>query len=231
MNLDETIFLMCNGYHTPLLDELMHAYTVPFTWIPFYVACFAALIYKFGWTKALLMLVVIGAAVGLSDWFCASVLRPMLHRMRPSNLDNPFSQFVTVVNGYRGGRYGLPSCHAANSFALIGALITFVRTRRFALILLAWGLLVCYTRMYMGVHYPSDLLLGGAIGTAFGVTFASLALRFGPKWERYRRGEGYKTYSVNVRLANGGVTLSLAPVLIPVSVLLLTLLYGGLAAL
>ena len=52
-----------------------------------------------------------------------------------------------------------------------------------------------------------------------------------PKWERYRRGEGYKTYSVNVRLANGGVTLSLAPVLIPVSVLLLTLLYGGLAAL
>lgn len=230
MNLDETIFLLCNGFHTPLLDQLMHAYTVPFTWIPFYVACFAALIYKFGWTKALLMLVVIGAAVGLSDWFCASVLRPALHRMRPSNLDNPFSQYVTVVNGYRGGRYGLPSCHAANSFALIGALITFVRTRRFTVILLTWGLLVCYTRMYMGVHYPSDLLLGGAIGMMFGVGFAKLVLYHAPRWERYRKGQGYKTYSLHLRLANGDLTLSLTPLLIPASVLLITLIYGGIAA-
>ena len=105
-----------------------------------------------------------------------------------------------------------------------------MRTRRFAVILLAWGLLVCYTRMYMGVHYPSDLLLGGIIGTLFGVGFAKLAIYYAPRWERYRKGQGYKTYSVNVRVANGDFTLSLAPLLIPVAVLLLTLIYGGIAA-
>ena len=79
MTLDESFFLLCNGHHTPLMDQLMLSYTSPFTWIPFYVACFAALIYKFGWAKATFMLIVILGAVGLSDWFCASVLRPVLH--------------------------------------------------------------------------------------------------------------------------------------------------------
>lgn len=226
MTLDESFFLLCNGHHTPLMDQLMLSYTSPFTWIPFYVACFAALIYKFGWAKATFMLIVILCAVGLSDWFCASVLRPVLHRMRPSNLDNPFSQFVTVINGYRGGRYGLPSCHAANSFALIGALITFTRSKRFSIILIAWGLLVCYSRMYVGVHYPSDLLLGGAIGLAIGIGMANLVLYYGPKIRRYRQSKGYKVYSVEFPLVNGSYTLSLAPIIIPVTVLLLTLVYG-----
>lgn len=226
MTLDESFFLLCNGHHTPLMDQLMLSYTSPFTWIPFYVACFAALIYKFGWAKAAFMLIVILCAVGLSDWFCASVLRPVLHRMRPSNLDNPFSQFVTVINGYRGGRYGLPSCHAANSFALIGALITFTRSKRFSILLIAWGLLVCYSRMYVGVHYPSDLLLGGAIGLTIGIGMANLVLYYGPKIRQYRQSKGYKVYSVEFPLVNGSYTLSLAPIIIPVTVLLLTLVYG-----
>lgn len=225
-SLDERIFLFFNGHRSPLLDILMPVYTSPWIWVPFYVACFAALIYKYGWIRALMMLGAIVAAVGLADYICASIIRPWFSRLRPSNLDNPFSQYVTVVNGYRGGRYGFPSCHAANTFALIGSIVTFTRSTRFAVMLVLWGLFVCYTRMYLGVHYPTDLLMGATIGLTLGITNALVTQRAGANARRIRDSRGYRVRHVQFNLVNTNYTLALGPILIPTAILVATLLTG-----
>lgn len=229
MTIDEQIFLIANGHHTPFFDILMTAYTSPYMWIPFYIACFAALVYKFGWGKALVMLAVIGVAVGITDYFCASILRPAFQRMRPSNPDNPFSAFVTVVNGYRGGRYGFPSCHAANSFAIVAALSVFTQSKRFAAILVAWAIFVCFTRMYLGVHYPSDILVGSCIGAAIGTSCAYAAKYTAPKIiKQYRQSNGYQPMSLSINLPRTDtMTVWVTPILIPVIVLLLTIMIAA----
>lgn len=108
------------------------------------------------------------AAIVLTDQVCATVIRPVVERMRPSNPLNPLSASTHIVDGYRGGPYGFPSCHAANSFALVVFMALFVRRWKFTLFIVGWGLLNSYSRIYLGVHYPGDLLVGGLIGGLIG---------------------------------------------------------------
>ncbi len=82
---------------------------------------------------------------------------------------------VYIVNGYRGGSYGFPSCHAANSFGLALYVICTFRKRWLSLFIIAWAALNCYTRIYLGVHYPGDLLVGGIIGGFGGWMFSTIA--------------------------------------------------------
>lgn len=100
--------------------------------------------------------------------------------MRPSNPDNPLSAAVTVVNGYRGGRYGFPSCHAANTWALTALLIPVLRNRLSTASLILWAVLNCWSRMYLGVHYPGDILAGTAVGIAAGLLVLSATRRYCP---------------------------------------------------
>ncbi len=81
------------------------------------------------------------------------------------------------MDGYRGGRYGFPSCHAANCTALMMVLGTVIRRRWAWLVLTAYVLLNCYSRLYLGVHYPSDILAGAALGAAIGYGMGLLAIR------------------------------------------------------
>lgn len=223
MNLDEQILLLANGYHTQFLDFLMTVFTGRLIWVPFYLACFAGLVYKYGWSKAFVMLAVIGCAVAAADQVCSHMLRPMFERLRPSNLENPFSQYITVVNGYRGGAYGFPSCHASNCFALVGALSVFTLSRRFTAILTVWALLLCFTRMYLGVHYPSDLLVGALVGGTIGASFAMICRSLAPNIKKYRQSTGYAPYTLRLQSITSS-TITLTPVTIPVAILLLTLL-------
>ena len=87
-----------------------------------------------------------------------------VERLRPSNPANPISDLVHIVNNYRGGRYGFPSCHASNSFGLAFFLVFLFRKRWLSLFILLWATLNCYTRIYLGVHYPGDLIVGAIIG-------------------------------------------------------------------
>lgn len=100
---------------------------------------------------------------------------PEVCRLRPSNPANPLSEMVHIVGGYRGGSYGFPSCHAANSFALASFLILLFANRKLSLFIFAWAVLNSYSRVYLGVHYPGDLLVGAIIGTAAGLAMAFAA--------------------------------------------------------
>lgn len=88
----------------------------------------------------------------------------LFHRLRPSHPDSGTSALLHLVNGYRGGTYGLPSCHSANSFGLAFFMVFMFRNRTLSTSILLWAVLNSYSRIYMGVHYPSDLIAGLLVG-------------------------------------------------------------------
>lgn len=170
--IDSAMLLLLNSYHTEWLDNFMMLFTGRFVWIPMYLV-FTIVVFKcYGWKQAIVVMIGIGLAITMADQICATVIRPLVGRMRPTCLDNPLSEFVTVVNGYRGGRHGFPSCHAANSFALVAYLSLLIPHRRFIIFLIVWAMVNCYSRMYLGVHYPGDILVGGIIGSMIGYACA-----------------------------------------------------------
>lgn len=168
IELDSNILLWFNELNALYFDPIMKDLSGRAIWIPFYVAISAMFVWRFGWKKGLILIIAIGVAVGLSDMICARLIRPFFQRLRPAHLDNPLSVFVHIVDGYRGGRYGFPSCHAANSFALAVCSSVLLRVKNYSVFILFWALLLCYTRMYLGVHYPGDLLVGAMVGSLIG---------------------------------------------------------------
>lgn len=167
-NIDTQVFLFFNGIHFAYFDKLMPLITAKFTWVPMYASILFVLFKGYSWKQALALLLGIVLAITMADQICATVIRPMVERLRPANPENPLSQFVHIVNGYRGGRYGFPSCHAANSFALAAIISLIVRYRRCTLFVFGWAVLNSYSRVYLGVHYPGDLLCGAIIGIMCG---------------------------------------------------------------
>lgn len=176
LELNDRVLLAINGAHTGFLDSFMMIATNRWTWVPLYVTAFVYLIYRFGWLRAVSVLAVAGLTIATVDQLCGSLIRDSLQILRPSNPDNPLSAQIQIVDGYRGGRYGFPSCHAANCTALMMVLGTVMRRRWAWLVLAAYVLLNCYSRLYLGVHYPSDILAGAALGALIGYAMGRLAL-------------------------------------------------------
>lgn len=168
-SIDETILLAINGFHFDWLDPIMKALSGRFFWIPLYVLMAVMLIRQYGWKRGFICIAAIGMAVGMVDIISHEVFKPMVHRLRPANLDNPLSAQIHIVDGIRGGRYGFPSNHAANCSCLASFLIVYLRKRWVAWLLIAFVALNCYSRMYLGVHYPLDILAGLVYGTSIGL--------------------------------------------------------------
>lgn len=176
-SLESDILIYLGSIHTSFLDSFMMLFTGRFAWIPLYLVLFLFLIRRYGWKNAAGFLIVIAAIIAITDQTCATLIRPAVARLRPSNPDNPLSDMLVFVNGYRGGSYGFPSCHAANTFALAVFLTFLTRSRAIAATLFTWAAANCFTRLYLGVHYPTDILVGALIGSAVAV-FAYLAMKY-----------------------------------------------------
>ena len=167
-SLDEQILLFFNGYHSALLDEAMALITGKWIWIPFYLVLIDLLFRRLGPKYAALTLVAVVIAITMTDQICASVIRPFIGRLRPCNPDNPIFGAITIVKDIHPGGYSWPSCHAANTFALATLLSCVMRSRKFTAMIFTWAIAVSVSRLYCGVHYPTDILCGAAFGSVFG---------------------------------------------------------------
>lgn len=167
-SLDEQILLFFNGNHTEILDEAMSLITGKWIWIPFYLILIDLLFKKLGPKYAALTLVAVVLAIVMTDQICASVIRPFIGRLRPCNPENPIFGAITLVKDIHPGSYSWPSCHAANTFALATLLSCVMRSKKFTTFIFAWAIIVSISRLYCGVHYPTDILCGAAFGSVFG---------------------------------------------------------------
>ena len=157
---DRLVLSWFNGSNSVFLDGWMSALTSGFTWLALYASLFY-LVVKNNETMGQIMLVVgcALACVGLADIMADVIVKPLVERWRPSN-DPIFKYDVSVVEGYRGTSYGFFSAHAANTFSLALFFCMLVRSRVLSVALVLWSFVNCYTRMYLGLHYPLDIVCG-----------------------------------------------------------------------
>lgn len=176
--IDTQIFLFFNGMHTTFGDYFMSIFTGKWIWVPMYASILFVLFKNYDWKVVLGCIVTIALTITFADQVCASLIRPAVERYRPSNLNSPIVDLVHIVNDRRGGQYGFPSCHASNSFGLALYVILVFRKRWLSLFIVSWAIVNCYTRIYLGLHYPGDLLVGGLVGCTGAYLFYWLLCRY-----------------------------------------------------
>ncbi|MDH5398551.1 MAG: phosphatase PAP2 family protein [Cyclobacteriaceae bacterium] len=167
IELDKQFFLFLNGLHAHWLDPIMFFISGKKEWIPFYVALAGALIWKYKW-RSVVFLAAVGVGIGLSDQITSGMMKPFFERLRPSH-EPTLDGLVHLVNDYKGGHYGFASSHASNTFALaMFFFLTFRRNYPWIRWIFVWAAIVSYSRIYLGVHYPGDILVGAVIGILCG---------------------------------------------------------------
>lgn len=183
-NLDQALTLWLNGSHSLFADGIAWTATQTLTWVPAMLLVVYVIIRNNNLTGIAVTLLSIALCIVLADQVASTVFKPLVARYRPSN--DPFIMYaVDVVHGYRGGRYGFFSSHAANTMAAATYLTLCIRHRALGWWFYAWALLNCWTRVYLGVHYVGDLLVGTLWGLCVGWSVYKLSRRFFPQLADY----------------------------------------------
>ncbi len=165
-NWDTELFKWINQHHSDLLDPVMVFLSNKYVWIPFYLLLIGHLIKKFkknAWKGILYLL----ASIAISDQICSSILKPWTQRLRPCH-ESAFQTWIHLADGC-GGQFGFCSSHAANSFALAIGFYVLTKNKPWLYAMISWAALISYSRVYLGAHYPIDVLVGAGIGTAVAV--------------------------------------------------------------
>ena len=176
-NLDHELFLFLNGLHVGWLDPVMTFISSEMGWIPFYVILLYLVFKKLGWKGLLFVVIGVVVLITCSDQLSSHVFKPVFHRFRPCH-DPLIQDLVHLPNGHCGGQYGFISSHACNTFAL-ASFITLIMKRfykKIGLLMFIWAALVSYSRIYMGVHFPGDVLCGAAVGMILGFGIGHILL-------------------------------------------------------
>ena len=166
IQLDRDIFLFINGLNNVSFDVIMWWVSGKITWWPFYTLLLVYFGWKRGWQLAPMLLFIV-IAITLTDQTSVHLFKNVFQRLRPCH-EPALENLVHLVNNKCGGKYGFISSHAANSFGVAILLSLWIGKRWFTLLMVSWAVLVGYSRIYLGVHYPGDVLAGGLWGAGCG---------------------------------------------------------------
>ena len=210
---DKQLLLWFNGSESLFLDSLITTLTNAKTWIPLYLSLFYVVVKSNQTVRdVFLILAAAGLCVLLAGTIDDTIVKPTVARWRPGH-DPQIGMLVDTVNGYRGGNYGFFSAHASNTFSIAIFFSLLMRQRLFTIFMVCWSLINCYTRLYLGVHYPGDILVGLSWGAIVGTSVYYLSRRV-------------------LRLTPTSVPATYTPVMcdIPIAVLVLTIVFALLQA-
>ncbi len=201
--IDADALLAVNGLHDVFQDAFWWMLTAKWSSLLLVLALLWILLHQ-NRRHALLVLAMIALSILVADQVSSGLIKHLVERLRPTH-DPSLESMVHVINGYRGGLYGFVSSHAANSFAVATLIALVMRHRVVTLSMFSWALLQCYSRMYLGVHYPGDILGGIIVGVLAGWLVWQLM-----RWieRRWRLPKGHYTRPDAIVLASAfGVTV------------------------
>ena len=180
-DIDRQLLLWFNGSQSLYLDGLVKTLTTAATWIPLYVSLFYLVIRNNDSVRKILTIVACaGLCVLLAGTIDDEIVKPLVARWRPTR-DPQIGSLVDVVNDYRSGNYGFFSAHASNTFSIAIFFCLLVRSRLMSISMVLWSLTNCWTRLYLGVHFPGDILVGLLWGGLCGTLVYMLYRRLVPQ--------------------------------------------------
>lgn len=196
-DIDQSITLSLNGSESLFCDNLMIIVTNTFSW-SLLIIMLLYIIFKNNSTKdAFIILLTIGLMIFVADRICSGFVKPAVARWRPTQ-DPNIMYLVDTVRNYRGGRYGFFSGHACNTMCVAMFLSYLFRSRKLSFFLFFWSISTTFTRLYLGVHYFGDVLVGWTVGGLIGFLFYKLYYRlFDVKNQSHRITEQYTETGYN----------------------------------